>query len=193
MNAIKYTLIYGFLLSGFLIEGIAGEVVSYDLEKIVTLRGRTYRDILILSSDVHGLLFRHRDGIAKLDFRELSQGIRGMYEPVEDGSQEEEPMEELSEGGGLLSDEAEPEVQIDLITRNRVRAALPLCRFAGPCANPPVYCPSYWPRYHASHALVNPRCRAAVLRDFLYTSGLLPLPPGVRVVRLPSPTPWNFR
>ena len=54
MNVIKFAFICGYLISGFLIQGNAGDEVSYDLEKIVTLNGNTYRDILIMGSDANG-------------------------------------------------------------------------------------------------------------------------------------------
>lgn len=187
MNVIKTTVICAYLLSGILIQGIANDDLSYDLDKIVTLRGKTFQDILILNADQHGLLFRHRRGIAKLRFSELSAALRGMYETLDnDFGSLEEPLE----SGSLIQGKAESEVQIDLITRNRIYLRPVQYRAYTPI---PLAWQQHWPRYHSPHNLVNPYYKAAVLEDFLYTAELLPLPPGVNIVRLPSPTPWNFR
>lgn len=192
MNVLKIALICGYLISGFLIQGIADDNVNYDLEKIVTLNGHTYRDILIMEADTKGLLFRHRDGIAKLGFSELAAGLRAMYQLTDDEfSSEEEPIE----SGGLITEEAQEktdETQIELTSRTRV--VIRQQSYSNHiCYCPPVYWPQQWSRYHSAHELVNPACRAAVLQDFLYTTGLVPRPPGVYVHRLPSATPWRFR
>ncbi len=188
MSVIKFIIICSYLLSGVLIQGGADDNLGYDLDKIVTLHGKTFQDILILDADQYGLLFRHRQGIAKLSFSELSAGLRGMYEPLDDGFS---PLEDPVESGGLIQNEVATEIRIDLLNRTRI--------YHRPVQYPAIYTPvplvwpQHWPRYHSPHHLVNPYYRAAVLQDFLYTAGLLPLPPGVNIVQLPSPTPWNFR
>ncbi len=192
MNVIKFALIYGYLLSGFLIQGMADDDVSYDLDKIVTLHGKIYRDILIMDADAYGLFFRHRSGIAKLSFSELSAGLGAMYQLTDDEFPNgAEPLEEPLESGGLIEDES-IENGLELISWTRINKRQPGYS-SGLSYCPPVYWPGHWSRYQSAHNLVNPYCRAAVLQDFLYTTGLLPRPPGVLVHRLPSPTPWNFR
>ena len=110
MNLIKYALICGYLISGSLIQGFAEDDITYDLEKIVTLRGKIYRNILILNSDANGLFFRHHGGIAKLSFLELTDGLRSMYQvPDDDASDDSEALEEPRESGGLITGDAEVE------------------------------------------------------------------------------------
>ncbi len=46
-------------------------LAEFDLDEIQTRSGTVYREIELLSSDAHGLLFRHASGIAKLPFAEL--------------------------------------------------------------------------------------------------------------------------
>ena len=84
---------------------------------------------------------------------------------------------------------------IDIIVRNRVVIPLPVNRGYGacdPCARP-IHWPAHWGRYHPAHRLADPCFRELVVRDFLYTTGLMPLPPGVSVYRLPTSTPWHHR
>jgi len=183
MSVIKLALICGYLLSGFLIQGMADDGVSYDLEKIVTLRGKTYRDILIMDSDKQGLFFRHRNGVAKLSFSELSAGLRGMYQLTDDEfSAEETPLEEPLESGSLIDDDlidSELEVMSQTLVNTRQSIYSNSTYYC-----PPAYWPRHWSQHQSAHNLVNPYWRAAVLQDFLYTTGLVPRPPGVFVHRL---------
>ena len=218
MRVFKFALISGIWLVAGLMLGRADDSGAYDLDQIVSRYGRTYHDIFVVNSDEHGLLFRHRDGIAKLSFSELSDNLRELFQPVvemDDSVEDEEAIaDEPQESGGLVAPTASTptrrnsDFQIDIVQRNRVYLNparqqsgyhpapyhyQPYHPYGNCGAQPPVYWPNHWPRYRRAHALVNPYHRAAVLQDFLYTTGLLPLPPGVNVVRLPSPTPWNFR
>jgi len=185
-------------LACWLLASASGEG-GYDLEKISTNDGRVYRDILVVEADRHGLMFRHRDGIAKVDYEFLSRNLRMLYEPVSE-------VEEKGEGGSADSDSpdgegdgegdgrageagiAEEAGSWTVTLRSRTIVAVP--RAAGwrsgcrPCGAGAVTWRRHWPRYHPAHALAGPICREAVVRDFLYTTGLLARPPGVTVRRL---------
>ncbi len=200
---------------------------DYDLERIKTLRGRIFHEITIVSSDVDGLMFRHKEGVAKVSFEELSINLREMFEPVPDSEDSFSTNVVFADEGKAVHEEAlqpfaeEEEIiippqyvveakvppppvstlaidqkgyQIDIIVRNRL--VLPAGYVLGygacdPCARP-IYWPSHWSRYHPAHRLSDPCFRELAVRDFLYTTGLLPRPPGVSVVRLPHSDPWRL-
>lgn len=146
---------------------------DYDHETLSTATGRVYREIFVIGSDAHGLTFRHRGGIAKLPFRDLSTSYRMLYESVAD-------LEEA------VPDAAEPveathEVSLSLpVTmqaRTRITIQLPpqVWRLGG--GLPPGWVnpawPSWWPRHQEVHRLSHPLYREMVVRDFLHSSGLL--------------------
>lgn len=195
--------IFPFLLLGFLLTASAEEQVSPDFDNLKTIHGREYRDIFILNADDNGLLFRHQAGIAKLAFTELSYSLRELFEPSPDQQVEADvPDSEASE---------QPQTLNIQIVQRPVYQVAPVSQLPvwSPCAsnygyatpwnyNPnslhnaiyrphlmrPRTWPSHWSRWHHGHALVNPYHRAAVTQDFLYTTGLVPRPPGVNITRL---------
>lgn len=185
MKFLNLAIFLGIGFSGFAFGG------GFDLEKISTVEGREYREILIVDSDEHGLLFRHQRGIAKLPFASLPTNLRMLYEVTA-------PVETIDEEEATDSEEAAPNGAISpmvFTVRTRVypqqnsNSCDPYQLGYG-CG--PFLWPSHWPRFGTAHHLVNPYCRELAVRDFLYTSGLLPKPPGVFTYRLPNNRPYYY-
>jgi hypothetical protein len=160
-----------------------------DLEEIKTLTGTRYEAIEVLGADEYGLMFRHRRGIAKVNFGELSTGLRMLYE----GGDLVGMAPAASTEPGQAAEDATSEVTIAEVFVPILTFRLQLHRgwkesFSSPCAGSPCASfpwRSHWPRYQTAHALTRPDCRALVLRDFLYTTGLQPKPCGVVTRSLP--------
>lgn len=146
---------------------------GYDHETLSTVTGRVYREIFVIGSDAHGLTFRHRDGIAKLPFGDLSTSYRMLYEPVADLEEAVPDAAELAEA----SDEVNLPLPVTMQARTRITIHLPppVWRLGGgmsPAWVNPVW-PSWWPRHQEVHRLSHPLYREMVVRDFLHSSGLL--------------------
>ncbi len=178
-----------------MVVGVCRETPGFELESLTTVRGKEYRDIEILDADRHGLLFRHRDGIAKESFAFLSQAIGDMFRPVE-ALQGEAVEPAAGEGEEATAGEIDAAWQLTWTVRQRVFfPAQP------PCGNPrecrlhphPGNWPSWWHRFRCANYLTNPLCRELALRDFLITTGLRPRPAGVKTYRFPGPTPFPLR
>ncbi len=73
-----------FLFSLGLVTNVFSPEDDFDMDSIKAFDGRVYENILILSGDEHGLMFRHSRGIAKIPFRQLSRNYRMLCEPVAD-------------------------------------------------------------------------------------------------------------
>ena len=58
------------------------------LGSITTQSGKTYRDVELLTADSAGLLFRHSQGVAKVDFEDLSNNLREMFQVEVDPAEE---------------------------------------------------------------------------------------------------------
>ncbi|MEM7601289.1 MAG: hypothetical protein AAF357_07710 [Verrucomicrobiota bacterium] len=183
MKVLKFAVL---LLVGFSSILTIASDVTFDLDRIKTEHGRVYHDILILDSDRHGLLFRHRKGIAKIEFSQLSMNLRMLYEPVG----EEEPPEPAPDVELISVEEVIPLSQTAAYTLTaHSRVHLPINAFqAGqwsPCVSYRRNWPSHWPGYQPALRLAIPECRARVIDDFLITTGLVPRPCGVTTYRLP--------
>ena len=182
MNFLTFGIFGGFLFVSS--PALASE--TYDLEKIRTIEGRLYRDILILDADQHGLSFRHESGIAKVLFTSLSPNLRMLYEVVEElPAASEESVETAAPAEkatpGLVQSLPSP---LLLTTWSRVRLPAPAAYLGGGYPFQDDRCwPTWWPRYDPVHRLANPYYREVAVRDFLYRSGLLAAPPGVLVHR----------
>ena len=184
MNFLKLATVV-FIL-GFLQFGKSAEA-EYDLEKIVTTSGKIYREILILGADDYGLTFRHRGGIAKERFSSLSANLRMLYEIVDDPMVEEKVAEVpvKTEAEPVPSSRALPPMVVTM--RTRVHIVHPALQLGGGYGSPDAsQWPSWWARYYPIHHLTNPYQRELAVRDFLYSSGLLPTPCGIRTYRLPG-------
>lgn len=183
MNFLKLATVV-FIL-GFLQFGNSQEA-DFDLEKIVTTSGKIYREIIILGSDDYGLTFRHRGGIAKERFSSLSTNLRMLYEVV--GDPVEAKIADLpakTEGEPVPSSPALPPIVFTV--RTRVNIVHPALQLGGGYGSPDAsQWPSWWARYYPVHHLTNPYQRELAVRDFLYSSGLLPTPCGIRTYRLPG-------
>lgn len=160
---------------------------DFDLDSIKTVDGKRYLEIWILDADDHGMTFRHRDGIAKLPFHQLSMNLRMLYEPVaEVADAEGEVEEELF----VFSEDA----SIQATASTRLTAPIYWLRGAYTQMPQPQMAPwpSHWPRYHPAHALAYPAYRELAVRDFLYTTGLAERPPGIHPYALPRHGPYCF-
>lgn len=163
-------------------RGLSDESV-FDFERIALEGGRVYREVLVIEGDRHGLLFRHRDGIAKVPYSELSTNLRMLYEPVGDLPSAEDAEEE--EIGGFeeagKGDDAGGDSGAYVITAQaRNRVSVPLSWIGSgpvvPWALPLGYLPEYrapwrahWGPYPLALSLANPRYRELAVRDFLQT------------------------
>jgi hypothetical protein len=166
---------------------------DYDIAKITTKNGMVYTAVDIISSDKNGLLFRHSGGIAKENFSNLSNNIRDMFLPIEDVPAvtrieiEEPPVEAplVDKASQSTREVYIPDLTLTLIIR-KPASGYPRS-FCDMHPNPGNW-PSHWHRFHPAHYLTNPVCRAAVTRNFLETTGLLPRPCGVVFHPSPGPT-----
>jgi hypothetical protein len=172
MNLIRIFLLCGILPSLLAFPVRGGD---YDLERIVTTQGSEYWDVLILGADEHGLMFRHRAGIAKLPFSVLSQNLRMLYEtdssPVGDLGETDPHTESAGadEGKGTVAP-----VPWVVTVRNRVTfptAVIP--------HHPACGVPFAWSDRRFAHALASPLYREIALSRFLRSvqlSGAGPYP-----------------
>ncbi len=162
--------------------GVQSEDGGYDHERLTTLEGRTYQAVFVIGSDATGLTFRHREGIAKIPFSSLSESYRMLYETVEElpAADSGGPQAKDAPEAALEEDEAFALEPATLVARNRV--LLPLApaplRLGGGIVHParPLAWPSWWPDHGPIHRLAHPLYREWAVRDFLHSSGLLPLP-----------------
>jgi hypothetical protein len=146
-----------------------------DIPVLETTDGYTYFEIEVLRVDPKGLTFRHSRGLAKIVFDDLSQALRERfgYDPVA-ASEFTKPKPKSQ--SKPPKKRARPVNTIVIVRR-------PQLQF-GPCGS--------------SHLALNrgqqmlpyplslsqyPNRRLAEL-DFLYTTGLLPRPPGIVVRRI---------
>lgn len=153
---------------------------AFDFESLTTTMGHRYHEIEILSADEDGLLFRHRDGIAKENFSRLSAGVREMYQPVADvpvpSSETTTETGEESYGHEEESSGLERVALDDIILTVWVRYTFPTDppeRENARChlhPNPHTW-PVHWHRFHPAHYLTNPVCRARVVENFLRCNG----------------------
>ena len=160
--------------------------------------GKVYHEVHFIDSDDHGVLFRHRDGIAKENFDLLSETVQKLVAPAEvkmEGEEGKEPGKEEGEAGKKLQD-------YTLTLWHRVTYYPTAKPCGGHCDGKSMGCwlhrnphtwPSHWHKFKYAHYLTNPACRELATRDFLYTTGLRPRPCGVRVYYFPSATPCHFR
>ncbi len=147
---------------------------DFDLEKIQTEQGRIYQDILILGADRHGLTFRHREGIAKIEFPSLSANIRMLYEVTDEapGAGSEE-----IDGNPPVVAPGEPAVADEegrvLVLHHRLTLYAPVNGWPSclPCQDGITW-RSSWPRYHPAHRLAFSCYRERTVRDFLFLSGI---------------------
>lgn len=193
----------------FLIVAVFGMILSvplfckggggdYDLPQIKTVYGKVYREIYILEADEYGLTFRHRDGIAKVVFSALSENLRMLYEVtgevggVESNSEkgkspkagETEPHE--SGSTGINSSGSYGALPLVVTVRTRVTFPSPALWLGGGYpGSDRMGWSARWHRYGSVHELANPYYRELAVRDFLYSSGLLPKPPGIFTYRIP--------
>lgn len=203
MRLLTFASVLG-LCGSLLVPGM--RAAEYDLPSITTLYGREYQEVFILGSDEHGLMFRHRNGVAKLSFSELSQNFRDMFQPVSeveqvgvepgeegDSDSAEEVKETDAESGATAKSKT-----YDLLVATRTT----IHRYPVVVVHRPVLqWRSGWPRFQQAHLLADPVVRELALREFLYTSGLGCLPPSASVCgypvvgcgHLPVAGPFYFR
>jgi hypothetical protein len=163
---------------------IRGEEGGFDHERLTTVDGRTYHEVFIIGSDGNGLTFRHRKGIAKVGFTQLSEGYRMLYEAVAElpeaapgGASAETAAEFAPETGSVGTPDGEPVI---LRARNRTVIELPAAwqRLGGGVDLQWLASawPVWWPDHSRVHRITQPLYRELVVREFLHTSGLLPWP-----------------
>lgn len=151
---------------------------SRALEYLRTVDGKEFYDISILGVDRHGLSFRHEKGIAKLPFSALPERLRRHYEADSDEPRRTE--EELEWEKEWEEEEVCLPSPVLVRARSRVRFPHPSLVPGGGCCPGSSVWPLWWPRYSRVHELTRPYCRALAVRDFLYRSGLLAAPRGMR-------------
>ena len=164
--------IFGALVMGLYVVDCEG----FDFKSLTTTMGRQYHEIEILGADEDGLLFRHRDGIAKESFSLLSAGVREMYQPIADvPSPTSETTTETGKESFQPGDRA-PELEgvalEELVLTVWVRHTFPSCPPTCQLHPNPRTWPVHWHRFHPAHYLTNPVCRARVVENFLRFNGL---------------------
>ena len=167
-------------LAGLLIGSVCS-VSAVDLDKLTTSYGKTYRNVEILDADQYGLMFRHRDGIAKESFGFLSKNIQATFAPAV------EPPNKKG-GKGKKAQQAAPvgqpwEITLTWRMRQPIVQQCPLHSLPAYPYHHPAYFhpyhpnpwtwPSHWHRFHPAHYLTNPHYRALATRNFLHHTGLL--------------------
>ena len=173
---------------------VAGEPVDDEYrEDLMTLDGRRFFRVRLVKVDPNGLLFRHRDGVAKVTFNDLSEDFREYY-----GYDETRARDFERRHSGAPSDAAVPapkpmpasevKAEPEIVVTYRTRTFIPV-RFEDPyacarsaCGGVPWY--SHWARFDPRLAYARFPCRQLAERDFLISSGIVPAPPGVTVRRL---------
>jgi len=156
------------------------DLAAFDFKEIQTRSGTLYREIEILSSDEHGLLFRHASGIAKLPFSELPApldtdygndaaaqadaaaiaedelaGLPGEGFPGAHGT----PAQKGAEGEAAVGHSAFPAFHLTARSRVEIPLASPWSHACAPCAHwcqtpwlgAPAPWPSHWPRRPLPH------------------------------------------
>lgn len=175
---------------------------DFDLAQIKTVYGKVYRDVYIVEADRYGLTFRHRDGIAKVVFSSLSANLRMLYEGTDEVGKDEGDAEKKelaaadasgsmkSESTGITGPGNDSAAPLVFTVRNRVTLPSPAFWLGGgPLCAGRMGWPGNWHRNSSAHRLTNPYCRELVVRDFLYSSGLIPKPPGI----FTYPVPYRSR
>lgn len=203
MNFLKLAAI----LLAFCVSSLGAEEEFYDLERIKLTSGKVYHGIQILEGDKHGLLFRHKAGIAKIPFEFLSMNLRMLYEPVEDvpGGDEGAVEEEADESRAPAESEefmaATPTAPVTWVIRTRVSQNYSPCvsgsdRYRVPSLG---YLPEYrapwkphWGRYPLALSLANPRFRALAVEDFLSVVYPTAYPCAPRAYPVPLRTYYAF-
>ncbi len=172
------------LIVAVAVSGVRGQEGGFDHERLTTVDGRSYHEVFILGSDRNGLTFRHRQGIAKVGFEQLSESYRMLYEAVDElpgTSADALPADSGAEAAGEADwIETLDEGPVILLARNRILIERPAAwpRLGG--GVPPDWLAPAWPVWWSDHARVHrithPLYRELVLREFLHLSGLLPWP-----------------
>ncbi|MEQ1842587.1 MAG: hypothetical protein ABL994_19480 [Verrucomicrobiales bacterium] len=159
----------------FVTAGSRANEGDFELEKIKTIYGRIYRDILILGADRHGLTFRHREGIAKVEFAALSGNVQLLYKVTGEipATGEVESGQATVPAGATSTTPAGAENHVLTIYHRLTLYAPPIeDRFIYRPCQEAIYWPSSWPQYHPAHQLTIPYYRERSVRDFLILSGL---------------------
>ena len=171
------------LLISFVL-GIGGSAA--DDSVLETLSGRTYYGVKVVKIDPNGVLFRHRDGAAKVTFDDMNPEIREYLglDARKAAAFEKAHRPSKSRPASKKKAGVQP---IDVVLTVRTTVRLPVtdhfARSRAACGGVPWF--SHWARFHPGLAYAHFPCRQQAERDFLISSGILPTPPGVRVVRLP--------
>lgn len=184
MKLLKFAILLPLVVGS---SGTRGEEGGFDHERLTTVDGRTYHEVFVVGSDGNGLTFRHRNGIAKLGFGQLSEGFRMLYEATSE-------LPEAVSGGFSDPSGAETAPGNDPVGRAEKRPLILLARNRAVVGSPAVWqClrsgwtppwwasawPVWWSDHSRVHRIADPLYREWVVREFLRTSGLLP-GPGVR-------------
>ena len=147
-------------------------VTATDIE---TVDGRRFSNCSVLKADSLGLYFRHRNGIARVLYNDLSDDLLAKLEPLPEAEKIE--IKEPSPATPSMAATDHPTVQAHgefrLVFRQRVVIGIP---------NPALHRAVYgWPARGAvgAHRYSHFGWRQAAERDFLITSGILPRPAGV--------------
>ena len=197
-NFQKLGLIFGSVFVLVLAARAGGGDSGRALEVLETLDGRVFHDVAIDSVDPNGLLFRHRDGIAKIRFTNLKPAIREAWGFTED---EARAFETGGSKAGIVVEEnagASPTSRAagnsPLVFSFRIRTTFPIVSpFRGNRGCGPADCgaslasfpwAAHWSRFHPGLAYSQFPCRQLAERDFLLSAGILPHPPGAWTRRL---------
>lgn len=197
-NFQKFGLILGSVFALALGAKAGGGDSERTLRVLETLDGRVFDDVAIDSVDPNGLLFRHRDGIAKIRFANLNPAIREAYGFTEEDALAFETGRTITEIVAAPNSAPPQACQAagvsPLVLSFRIRTTFPTASPA--CANygfGPMGCgaslaqfpwASHWNRFHPGLAYSRFPCRQLAERDFLLSSGILTRPPGVWSWRL---------
>jgi len=172
---------------------MAGELADdASREHLTTLDGKRFFRVRLVKVDPNGLLFRHRNGIAKVTFDNLSEDFREYYgydkARARDFERRHSGAPAKAVPAPVSNPESAGETEPEVVVTFRSRTTIPIRfenAFAGvrsACGGVPWY--SHWARYDPRLAYARFPCRQLAERDFLISSGIVPTPPGVMVRRL---------
>tara|TARA_R110002096_G_scaffold85802_17_gene197897 strand:+ start:105 stop:707 length:603 start_codon:yes stop_codon:yes gene_type:complete len=181
MRFLNFAAILGLLLFA---GSVRGDGPQPDFDWLATTKGDVYREVIVIKGDQYGLIFRHQDGISKIDYAWLPPQLKDAYAPIP--SPENLIADTKFDGFQVSGDEDEYSSQDLQVTLRR--------RFTFP-AN---WLTSYsWPNsyvgsgydfsagraclfgHRPAHAFVTPYWRELAIQDLLHSSGLISRPWGI--------------
>ncbi len=155
---------------------------------IETEDGRRFSHCTVLKADGIGLYFRHRSGIARVLYDDLSDDLLAKLEPLPEPEEIDvkKPSTASAPQGGNDRPTAQANGEFRMVFWQRVVIGVPHQALH----HAPYGCPTSG--LTGAHRYSHFGWRQAVERDFLITTGILPRPLGVITHRVPQGIRLNY-